>query len=876
MNKENSRFGYTGLSDAQVKSSFEKYGNNRLSEKKNKSLFKKMIENLMDPIVKILICALIANIIFTFKNINWAECGGIVLAIIISTLVSTLSERGSEKAFQKLKSQSSKGTYTVIRNGNDRLISINDIVVGDIIILGAGELIPCDGRIISGEITVDQSAVNGESAEVRKYCTNSKKVFAPDNCECIFRGSLVASGSCIIRAEHVGDNTMYGKIASELVIETRTSPLKLRLEKLASTVSKIGYFAAATVALAYLFNVFILDSNFNTHLIMLKFQDWRFIASSLIKGITIAITVIVVSVPEGLPMMITVVLSSNMKKMLKDNVLIRKPVGIETAGSINILFTDKTGTITSGALTVDEVILANNKHYKNIKQIECDRISNLFISSVMYNTEAVFTSNGEIAGGNSTERALLRFVGNKNANDKVISKKPFDSKNKFSCAQLSDLTLYKGAPEKIIPLCDHYYDENGCICEFNNKNAVLQQVYKLSRESNRIIAMSVKPNGSSATLPCSMIFVCIVKIKDKIRKEAKSAIQNLKSAGIQTVMITGDSAPTAKAIALESGIFTDLGQNIIIDGESLSKMTDQEIKNRLKNIRVICRALPSDKSRLVKIAQDMGLVVGMTGDGVNDAPALKNADVGFSVGSGTDIAKEASDIVILDDNLASIEKAVLYGRTIFKNIRKFILFQLTMNLCAVGVTLFGQLMGIDNPVTVIQMLWINIIMDTLGGLAFAGEAPIKNYMKEKTKKRDEPIVTKRMLLRVLTMGGYAIFMCSMFLKSEKMRELYGYYNNPIYFLAAFFALFIFTGIAICFVSRSERFFFLANISKNKPFIIIMVIVLIIQLSMIYFGGSIFRCAPLTISQLAIVGLLSLSVILFDLIRKIIVKFLKKS
>lgn len=871
MNKEISRYGFSGLSDSQVKESFEKHGNNSLSEKKNKSFLKKMLENLLDPIVKILICALAANIIFTFRNINWAECGGIILAIIISTLVSTLSERGSEKAFEKLKKQSSGGTCLVVRNGKECKLSISDIVVGDIIILGAGESVPCDGRIVSGEITVDQSAVNGESAEVRKYCHNSEKAFSPDNPGCIFRGSLVASGSCVIRAEHVGDNTMYGKIASELTIEKRISPLKLRLEKLASTVSKIGYIAAAAVAIAYLFNVMFLDCGFNGNIIMSRLTDWRFVASSLIKAVTIAITVIVVAVPEGLPMMITVVLSSNMKRMLKDNVLIRKPVGIETAGSINILFTDKTGTITSGALSVDEVILANKKSYKSIKQMEYDGIYRQFLPSVLCNSEAVY-ADGEIVGGNSTERALLRFIGNKSVNERIISKTPFNSTNKFSCASISGMTLYKGAPEKIIPLCQYCYDENGSICQFDNKNNVMQTVYKLSSESNRVIAMAI----CSDTPPTSMVFLCIVKIKDKIRKEAFKAVANLKDAGIQTVMITGDSAPTAKAIAKEAGIFTDPGKNIIVDGESLSKMTDDEIKKQLEDIRVICRALPSDKSRLVKVAQDMGLVVGMTGDGVNDAPALKNADVGFAVGSGTDIAKEASDIVILDNNLASIEKAVLYGRTIFKNIRKFILFQLTMNLCAVGVTLFGQLMGIDNPVTVIQMLWVNIIMDTLGGLAFAGEAPLLRYMKEKPKKRDESIVTGKMLARVLAMGGYATAMCSLFLKSETMRNLYGYYDDPIYFMAAFFALFIFTGIAICFTSRSERFFFLTNISKNKTFCIIMISVLLIQLSMIYFGGEIFRCAPLSIKQLATVGVMSLSVIIFDMVRKIIVKFFKKT
>ncbi len=863
----NLKYGYTGLSEAQVKESFDKHGDNSLTDKKPKSLFSKILENLGDPIVKILICALIANIVFNINNVNWAECGGIVLAIVISTLVSTISERGSEKAFDKIISDVKGKTCRCIRDGTERIIPISSIVTGDIIILGWGEAVPCDCRIIHGEITVDQSAVNGESAEVKKHPSDKELEYSPDSICWLFRGSLVSSGSCIVKAEKVGDNTLYGKIAGELTAEKRTSPMKLRLESLASTVSKIGYFAAGLVALTYLFNVFILDSSFDTVMIASKLSDWRFIAQSLIKAVTIGITVIVVAVPEGLPMMITVVLSSNMKRMLKDNVLIRKPVGIETAGSINLLFTDKTGTITTGKLTVDKVILHNEKSFSNINEMKKSGIISLFLPSVICNSEASFV-DGKAVGGNSTERALINFTGNTSVNKPIIEKIPFDSKNKYSAAVTHDITYYKGAPEKLIPLCDYCYDENGRILPFDNKEHITSTVYRLSENGNRVIAMTCAVGDK-------MIFLAIVNIKDKIRQDAKRAVSTLKRAGIQIVMITGDSKPTAEAIAKESGII-DSEKNVVIDGQTLSKMTDDEIKRELGRIRVVCRALPRDKSRLVTIAEEMGMVVGMTGDGVNDAPALKKADVGFALGGGSDIAKEAGDIVILDDNLSSIEKAILYGKTIFKNIRKFILFQLTMNLCAVGVTLFGQLMGIDNPVTVIQMLWVNIIMDTLGGLAFAGEAPLLSYMKEKPKRRNEPIVTSRMLWRVGIMGGYAVTICTMFLASSKMRRLFSYNEDPVIFLSAFFALFIFTGIAICFTSRSERFFFLHGIGKNKPFIIIMSAVCIVQLAMIYIGGDVFRCAPLTPDQLLTVMLISLSVIPFDLLRKIIIKIFNKS
>ena len=373
-----------------------------------------------------------------------------------------------------------------------------------------------------------------------------------------------------------------------------------------------------------------------------------------------------------------------------------------------------------------------------------------------------------------------------------------------------------------------------------------------------------------------MIFLCIINILDPIRPQAQRALKRLKGAGIHCVMITGDSALTAEAIAEEVGIIDQKSKGEIIDSSALSKMSDGELRSLLPRLSVVARALPSDKSRLVKVAENMGYVAGMTGDGVNDAPALKKADVGFCMGSGTDIAKEASDIVILDNDLSSIANAVLFGRTIFKSIRKFILFQLTMNLSAVGVSLVGQLLGIDAPVTVIQMLWVNIIMDTLGGIAFAGEAPLERYMKEKPKKRDEPIFSPAMLWRIVLIGAYVVLMCSLFLASSKAKAFFSYDTlGSLPFMTAFFALFIFTGIGVSFISRADGFFTFSGIEKNKLFVFIMLFVSAVQLSMIYFGADVFRCTPLSPKSLLLVALLSLSVFPADLVRKICTKLLKK-
>ena len=344
----------------------------------------------------------------------------------------------------------------------------------------------------------------------------------------------------------------------------------------------------------------------------------------------------------------------------------------------------------------------------------------------------------------------------------------------------------------------------------------------------------------------------------------------MEKAGVQTVMLTGDSRETAASIAKRLG-FSLSGEYAVMTSAELSALSDGEVKTILPSLRVLARALPSDKSRLVRLSREMGLVVGMTGDGVNDAPALKAADVGFAMGSGTEVAKAASDIVITDCDFRSIVKAVLFGRTVFKSLRKFIVFQLTMNLCAVGVSLFGQLVGIETPITVVQMLWVNIIMDTLGGLAFAGEAPMERYLSEKPKKRDEPILTREMVKKTLTMGGYTVLLCTVFLFSPRVRSMM---ETREKLLCAFFALFIFCGIAIQFVSRSEGRSLFAGITKNPGFLVIMLSVLAVQMIMLYFGGAVLRCVPLAPRQLIYPLLLSLTVFPVDLLRRLFV-FLRK-
>ena len=396
----------------------------------------------------------------------------------------------------------------------------------------------------------------------------------------------------------------------------------------------------------------------------------------------------------------------------------------------------------------------------------------------------------------------------------------------------------------------------------------------MTKNAVRVLAIASAPGPvKTAADLTGMTFIGLVGIRDEIRPQVKKSVTQAQQAGVQVVMITGDNRETAVAIARESGILPSSSPgDAVITSNEMASMSDGELKQILPRLRVVARALPTDKSRLVRLAQELNMVTGMTGDGINDAPALKKADVGFAMGSGTEVAKEAGDIVILDNNFASIAKAILYGRTIFKSIRKFIVFQLTMNLCAVGVSIIGPFIGIDTPVTVIQMLWINIIMDTLAGLAFAGEPPLKEYMKEKPKRREEPVLNSTMIHQIVWMGLFTIVMCVLFLKLEWVKEYFRYQEDSIYFMTAFFALFIFSGVFNSFNARTHRLNLFAHLWKNWSFIVIMAAVSAVQILLIYFGGSLFRTASLTRAELHVVLMIAFLVIPADLIRKLVLRF----
>lgn len=858
-----------GLTSDKVIKNRKKYGNNSLTKKNNDTFFKLLLETLSDPIIKILLIALGIKTIFLIKDFDWYETVGIVIAIMVASLISSISEYGSMRAFNKLTEETSLIKVRAKRDNKVIEIPINDVVYNDIILLDEGDKVPADGIIVSGTIAVDESMLDGEAKEkYKKACIDINKI-EDDNK--VYMSSVVYNGSALMLVTQVGDNTIYGKLAQELQEKEDPSPLKLRLTELAKNISRIGYVASFLVAFSFLFNKIFILNEFNISMILSTLTNYKIMFSYILEAMTLCVTIIVVAVPEGLPMMITLVLSSNMKTMLKNNVLVRKLMGIETAGNINVLFTDKTGTLTNGKLEVVGILSSS------LEEIDINKLNShmkeLFMDSLSVNNESVYdTKNNKIIGGNITDKAILNYVKLYKSKAKVINRMPFSSEKKYMFTKIDNMgnkiKLIKGAPEVIINASNSYYDEFGIKKNISDKNKILSKVKELSGSKLRLIALAISDDIFVTDNLKNITLLGFIVLADSIRENVLEGISLVKSASIQTIMITGDNKETAVSIARELNLI-ESADDIVITSDKLDKMTNEDIIKIFPKIRVIARAMPSDKSRLVNIAHEQGMVCGMTGDGVNDAPALKKADVGFAMGSGTEVAKEASDIVILDNNFMSIAQSVLYGRTIFKSIRKFIICQLTINLCSLTVSIIGPFIGIPVPITVVQMLWINMIMDTLSGLAFSYEPALNDYMKEPPKKKSDHIINRYMISQILVTGIYSSIICIFFMKSSIINNIY----TPVSKLTAFFGLLIFISIFNALSARTNRLNIIANIKKNKVFIAIIGFITIVQIFIIYKGGDLFRTHGLNMKEFIIMFILSISVLPVDFIRKIIIKML---
>ena len=849
----------SGLTSQQVEESRRKYGANTLTEIPSDPLWKKILEGFKDPMLMILMVALAVQVaLFFLGQAEWFEPVGILIAILVANGVASVSENKQEGKASALKAEEeAKETAKVIRDGRLSEIHVSEVVVGDIVFLQAGDKIPADGVIAGGEIKVDQAALNGETEEAEKTAPSGGETYDIKdllNRFYAYRGTVVCGGEAHMEVKVVGDKTLFGELALEVQEDTRETPLQVKLGKLANQISTFGYIGAIAIVIGVLAKTLLTGS------VPSGIYEW---IRLIMDAVTVAVTIIVCAVPEGLPMLTSILLSFQSLKMAKDNVLVRKINGLETAGSLSILFSDKTGTITEGKLSVVELAAGNGTVFQSLDQMP-DSLAADVVTGIGVNNSAS-ASGGSIIGGNSTDRALMAFL---NAAGRTVSKEgvksfsAFDSNKKRSSVVVERdgkcETFVKGAPERIIEACSYYIDETGQRQALTGKQALIAYTDEQANRSMRLLAVA-KGGEDDLTL------LCVVSIRDNVRKEAVEAIQEVRNAGIQVVMVTGDRKETASAIAREAGLLVQ-PDDVALTSSEMAEKSDDELKAILPRLRVVSRALPSDKSRLVRVAQELNLVVGMTGDGVNDSPALKKADVGFAMGSGTEVAKEAGDITILDDNFSSIEKAILYGRTMFKSIRKFLIFQLTVNVAAVLTCFLGPMLGENVVMTVIQLLLINLAMDTLAAIAFGSEPALQEYMKEKPIPRSASIISREMMVEIIISALYITFICLGILFIPPIRGLFGDVDVT-YLKSALFATFMMAITFNGFNARTSHVNVCEGLGRNRNFLLVMLSIFVLQFVFVTFGGEVLSVEALSPAGWLTCLVLAFLVIPIDMVRK---------
>ena len=859
----------TGLTRQQVEESRQKHGKNVLTQIPPDPLWKKILEGFKDPMIMILLVALaIQVVLWLMGKAEWYEPVCVLIAILLANGVASVSEHSQEGKASLLKAEEeSKELTKILRDGELQEMHVSEVVVGDIIYLQAGDKLPADGEIVEGEVMLDQAALNGETEEARK-CPNpdndSYDVKDLLNTHYAYRGTVVVSGEAYMQVKVVGDKTLLGELALEVQEDTRETPLQVKLAKLAKQISTFGYIGAAAIIIG------VILINVINHTVEPTVAGW---VSLLIEAVTVAVTIIICAVPEGLPMLTSILMSFQSIRMIKDNVLVRKINGLETAGSLSLLFTDKTGTITEGRLSVVELATGNQRIFTKLAELPASMRVDLVTGIGLNNSATV--SGGAIIGGNSTDRAMMAFLMGENAlndmsRDEVIAFNTFNSTKKMSDVTVTrdgkTVTYLKGAPERIIERCAWYLNENGAKQALNAETqfSLLNYMDGQAGRSMRLLGVAKtegNPEDGDLTL------VCVLSIRDNVRKEVIPAIREVQDAGIQVVMVTGDRKETAVAIARESGLLRE-PSDVAMTSAEMAQKSDDELKRIMPNLRVVARALPTDKSRLVRCAQELNMVVGMTGDGVNDSPALKKADVGFAMGSGTEVAKEAGDITILDDNFTSIDKAILYGRTMFKSIRKFLIFQLTVNVAAVLTCFLAPFFGENEILTVVQLLLINLAMDTLAAIAFGSEPALKEYMKEKPISRDASIVSKPMLIAVIISALYITAACLCIRFVPAIHNLIGVSEaaypgvSPLSVVlnSAVFATFMMAITFNGFNARTEHINVFEQLGRNKNFLLVMGGIFIAQFIFVTVGGEVLSVHPLTATTWAVCCALAFLVI----------------
>lgn len=875
MNNMNKEALMRGLSDSQADKSRQDFGTNELAKREAESLWSMFIGAFNDIWIKVLCAALVLKIALAVLGMfvpamagenDVVEIISIILAIGLATGFSTLSEYRNSSRSEALQEEYSKTYAKVIRNGKLINILTSEIVKGDTVLVQAGDKVPVDGLIFEGHIKVSQAALNGESRDEDKTAAvNMEEAESTDYASAskVFMGSVVTSGEGYLVATVIGDDSELGKINKALTEDNEEDERKdtssLKLEVVAAGIGKLGVSAAAIAGILHVgLSLFRANEAVTVVAVLLLVAE----------AVMLMASIVIMAVPEGLPMMNSLVQSMNTESMYKKNILVSHKAAFSDSAYMNVLFSDKTGTITQGNLSLVEFITGAGNLTDSINSSE-------FMDAITLNNLAK-VSEGKAIGSNNMDRALLTYALNngydaaKSNQDKVQDISGFDSEKKCATVTLKDNTIYwKGATENIIDQVTHYMLPDGEVKEFaaSDKKAVEEQMVAQAKRTMKLLSVAKIAEGKT-------ILMAVLCLRDNVRTDAVETVEILNSAGIQVVMVTGDAEETAVAIAKEAGILKDEQKDVVLTHEELEEMSDEELKKKLPNLRVVSRAKPLDKKRLVSISQQIENVCGMTGDGVNDAPALKQADIGFAMGDGTAVAQEAGDVVILNNSLTSIKDCVLNSRTMAKSVGKFLIFQLTVNISTLLMNIIAPVLGWTEPFSIVQILWINLIMDTLAAMAFGGEPILDRYMNDKPALRTDNILTGYIKTAI---GTSSIFITlGSILILENIGGITDFVTpadcaNPgLYEKTFMFAFFIYSIIFNSLNTRSERFNLFEHIGENKNFMLVMGAIFIMQTVIIQIGGEVFGTTLLSVKALLVSMLLAVLIIPVDLIRKAVV------
>lgn len=838
----------TGLSDSEVLASRQKHGENLLTPPKRASVWKLYLEKFQDPVIRVLLVAAVFSLIISIIENEYAETIGIFFAIFLATGIGFYFEYDAGKKFDLLNAVGEETPVTVIRGGKVREIPRKEIVVGDVVVLNTGEEIPADGTLVEAvSLQVNESSLTGELM-VNKTTDEAHfddEATYPSNQ--VLRGTTITDGHGVMRVDRVGDATEIGKVARQATEESgEQTPLNIQLTKLANLIGKAGFTIAALTF--FIFTSKDLYAYLSTTLVV-DWHQWLDIARIVLKYFMMAVTLIVVAVPEGLPMSVSLSLALNMRRMLKTNNLVRKMHACETMGAITVICTDKTGTLTQNLMQVHEAKIDEGRF-------------DLVAEDIAANSTAFLEEKApgeKLSGvGNPTEVALLLWLNGRGKDymplreaAKVVNQLTFSTERKYmatlvdSPIQQKRVLYIKGAPEIVMGKCNLTADQ---VKGYN------EQLLAYQNKAMRTLGLAYKFIPEGAPEDCAALvneggltFLGIFAISDPIRTEVPAAVQKCQSAGIGIKIVTGDTPGTATEIARQIGLWTpeDTERNRIT-GAEFEALSDKEALERVMDLKVMSRARPMDKQRLVQLLQQKGAVVAVTGDGTNDAPALNHAQVGLSMGTGTSVAKEASDITLLDDSFNSIATAVMWGRSLYKNIQRFIVFQLTINVVALLSVLLGAFFGTELPLTVTQMLWVNLIMDTFAAMALASISPSMDVMKEEPRKRTDFIITPSMRNHILGVGlGFLVILMG----------LLAYFNHlpggmDVHHLTMFFTIFVmlqFWNLFNASVFGTNHSFF-RDASHAAGMLSVAGIILVGQIIIVCFGGKVFRTEPLSLHE----------------------------